>query len=117
MKNAFVALATVLCFASCADTSSKDGAAAVTTSPTNAQVTSKELNEGFDQAWNNRDTAKLYSLIADDVQMLHGTVHLSGKQEVIEKFIRKDLPVTSNLKTSVTSSGASPCSSTECRSR
>lgn len=106
MKQLFLVFATGLTLASCNESQGgEEASSADTTSSISTKVSSKELNETFDQAWNNRDTVKLFSLLSDDVQMLSGPRHLDGKQEVIEKFIRKDLSVTSNLKTNIVSSG------------
>ena len=105
MKQLFVLLALGLTLLSCSDSNSKESSTSVNASETTAKVSSKELNQSFDDAWNNRDSAKLIGFLADDIQMLAGKSHFSGKQEVIEKFIRKNLNVTSNLKATVVSSG------------
>lgn len=69
------------------------------------QVDIRSLNQQFITAWNNDDTAKINSFMADDVQFLQAHTHYKGKAEVSEKWVRESLPAISNLKTSVLSSG------------
>jgi ketosteroid isomerase-like protein len=104
MKSLFLVMATGLVLASCSDSKSNEKTTAESTVAT-PTVSSKDLNQNFDQAWNKHDSTKLFSLLADDVQMLSGKVHFSGKTEVMDKFIRRNLPFTSNLQTTVVSTG------------
>jgi ketosteroid isomerase-like protein len=106
MKLLFLVMATGLIFASCSNSNGVDSKTTTAENKTDSpKVSSKELNQSFDQAWNNHDSTKLFSLLADDVQMLSGKIHFDGKTEVMNKFIRRNLPVTGNLKTTVISTG------------
>lgn len=105
MRQILLAAVLSATIASCTNSKGENPATNLNEPTTSVKITSKELNEDFDKAWNNRDTTKLYSLLADDVQLLDGPLHTSGKQEVIDKFIRRDIAVTSNLKTKIVSSG------------
>jgi ketosteroid isomerase-like protein len=106
MKLLFLVMATGLIFASCSNSNGADSKTTTSENKTDSpKVSSKELNQSFDQAWNSHDSTKLFSLLADDVQMLSGKIHFDGKTEVMNKFIRRNLPVTGNLKTTVISTG------------
>ena len=67
-------------------------------------VNSQSLNRQFIDAWNNKDSAKIISFLADDVHFLQGNTHFKGKQEVAEKWVRETLPTLTELKTNVVSS-------------
>jgi ketosteroid isomerase-like protein len=71
----------------------------------NSRVDIRALNQQFITAWNNDDTARIRSFMADDIQFLQAHTHYKGKAEVSEKWVRESLPAISNLKTSVVSSG------------
>jgi ketosteroid isomerase-like protein len=57
-------------------------------------------------AWNNRDSVKIDSFFAADVQLLQADNRFKGKTEVVDKWVRQSLPAIGNLKTSVVSSDA-----------
>ena len=69
------------------------------------QVDVHSLNQQFISAWNTKDTAKINSFLADDVQFLQAHTHFKGKGEVAQKWVAESLAPISNLKTSVISSG------------
>jgi len=62
------------------------------------------LNQQFIAAWNGKDADKVISLLADDVQFLQGSQHLSGKDQVAQGWVRSTMPTISGLKTSVVTS-------------
>ena len=64
-----------------------------------------ELNKQFISAWNSRDSEKVVSFMADDVQFLQGETHFKGKSEVADKWVRATISTISELKTYATSSG------------
>lgn len=92
MKYAFIFL---IVFASCSD-DKKD---------LKPQVDVRSLNQQFITAWNNKDTAKINTFLADDVQFLQAHTHFKGKGEVSQKWVQESIGAISNLKTSVVSSG------------
>jgi ketosteroid isomerase-like protein len=63
-----------------------------------------DLDKQFIGAWNAKDTSKINPFLADDVQFIQADGHYSGKNQVIEKWVRESLPAISNLKTNVVSS-------------
>ena len=67
-------------------------------------VNVSDLNKQFIGAWNTKDTSKLNPFLADDVQFLQSDSHYSGKNQVIDKWIKESLPTVANLKTNVVSS-------------
>lgn len=69
-------------------------------------VNVQDLNKQFIAAWNNKDSVKIDSFLAADVQFLQADNRLKGKTEVVQKWVKASLPVVSNLKTSVVSSDA-----------
>src|SRR5688500_14864344 len=69
------------------------------------RVDIRSLNQQFIAAWNNDDTARIHSFMADDIQFLQAHTHYKGKAEVSEKWVRESLSAISNLKTNVVSSG------------
>lgn len=91
----FYWLAALIFFAACSDNEKKG----------NSRVDIRSLNQQFITAWNNDDTAKINSFMADDIQFLQAHTHYKGKAEVSEKWVRESLAAISNLKTSVVSSG------------
>ncbi|MCY7352499.1 MAG: nuclear transport factor 2 family protein [Cytophagaceae bacterium] len=76
------------------------------TSCTKKEVNVQELNQQFIGAWNNKDSDKVISLLADDVHFLQGSLHLNGKSEVAQGWVRSTLPTISDLKTNVVTSAA-----------
>ena len=69
-------------------------------------VNVQDLNKQFIGAWNNKDTEKIVSLLAEDVHFLQGNTHFKGKSEVSQKWVRETLPTLTDLKTNVVSSTA-----------
>jgi ketosteroid isomerase-like protein len=65
-----------------------------------------ELNNQFISAWNSKDSEKVISFLADDVQFLQGETHFKGKSEVADKWVRSTVSTINNLKTYVSSSGS-----------
>jgi ketosteroid isomerase-like protein len=65
----------------------------------------QELNQQFISAWNNKDSDKIISLLAEDVHFLQGEVHFNGKSEVADKWVRATMGTIKDLKTNVVSSG------------
>ena len=65
-----------------------------------------DLNQQFIDAWNNKNTEKIVSFLADDVHFMEGNTHFKGKSEVAQKWVRETLPTLSDLKTNVVSSAA-----------
>ncbi|WP_114784454.1 YybH family protein [Botryobacter ruber] len=70
-----------------------------------AAVNVQELNQQFISAWNNKDSDKLISMLADDVHFLQGEVHYNGKTEVSDKWVRETIGTITDLKTNTVSSG------------
>lgn len=68
-------------------------------------VNIQDLNQQFIGAWNNKDAAKINSLLADDAHFLQGDTHFKGKSEIAEKWVNETLPTLTDLKTNVVSSG------------
>lgn len=68
-------------------------------------VNIQDLDQQFIGAWNNKDSDKIISLLADDVHFLQGNTHFKGKAEVADKWVRETLPTLTDLKTNVVSSG------------
>lgn len=64
----------------------------------------EDLNKQFIGAWNNKESDKVISFLAEDVDFLQGDVHYKGKSEVSQKWVRQTLPTISDLKTNVVSS-------------
>ena len=69
-------------------------------------VNVQDLNQQFISAWNNKDTEKIISFLAEDVHFLQGNTHFKGKSEVAQKWVRETLPTLTDLKTNVVSSSA-----------
>lgn len=69
-------------------------------------VNVSDLNKQFISAWNSKDSEKIISFLADDVQFLQGETHFKGKSEVADKWVKATVSTISDLKTYVTSSGA-----------
>jgi len=69
-------------------------------------VNVQDLNQQFIGAWNNKDTEKIISFLAEDVHFLQGNTHFKGKSEVAQKWVRETLPTLTDLKTNVVSSSA-----------
>ena len=68
-------------------------------------VNVQDLNRQFIDAWNNKNSDKIISFLADDAHFLQGNTHFRGKAEVAEKWVRETLPTLTELKTNVVSSG------------
>ncbi|SHF13019.1 YybH family protein [Flavisolibacter ginsengisoli] len=107
MKQIFIFMAASAMIVSCTNSKGEEKDKSAEPTKTTATVTSKELNQQFDNAWNSKDSSKLISMLADDVQLLSAATHMNGRTEVTERFIRHNLPVTSNLRTNVVSTGES----------
>lgn len=71
-----------------------------------SDVSVQDLNQQFIDAWNNKDTNKIISYLADDVHFLEGEAHFKGKSEVAQKWVRETIPTLTDLKTNVVSSGS-----------
>lgn len=74
-------------------------------SKTEEAVNVQELNKEFINAWNNRDSDKVISLLADDVHFLQGEIHYNGKSEVADKWVNETMGTISDLKTNAVSTG------------
>lgn len=74
-----------------------------TTNDTNSV---SELNKQFISAWNSKDSEKVISFLAEDVQFLQGEAHYKGKTEVADKWVKATVATISDLKTYATSSGS-----------
>ncbi len=71
-------------------------------------VSAADLNRQFIAAWNAHDLEKTLSYLADDVQLLQGSAHFSGKTEVSDKWVRATQSTLSNLKLSTISATTTP---------
>ena len=69
-------------------------------------VNVSDLNKQFISAWNSKDSEKIISFLADDVQFLQGETHFKGKSEVADKWVKATVSTINDLKTYVTSSGS-----------
>ncbi|QDK78375.1 nuclear transport factor 2 family protein [Spirosoma sp. KCTC 42546] len=67
-------------------------------------VNIQDLNRQFINAWNDKDSTKIISLLADDAHFLQGNTHFKGKAEVADKWVTETLPTLTDLKTNVVSS-------------
>jgi len=65
-----------------------------------------DLNNQFISAWNNKDSEKIISLLAEDVHFLQGETHFKGKAEVADKWVKETINTIGDLKTNVVSSGS-----------
>jgi len=65
----------------------------------------QELNKQFISAWNNKESDKVISYLADDVQFLQGETHFKGKSEVGDKWVKETASTIKDLKLYVASSG------------
>lgn len=92
--SAFVVLGTAL-LASCAQPKQETTAVDV-----------RALNQQFISAWNNRNTAQIDTLLADDVQYAQGETRYSGKSEVADKWVRETVGTIRDLRLNASSSGA-----------
>jgi ketosteroid isomerase-like protein len=70
----------------------------------NVNTRVQDLNKAFITAWNNKDTAKIDSFLAADVQFLQADRHYNGKAEVASHWVQPTLPTISNLRTNAVSS-------------
>lgn len=68
-------------------------------------VNVQELNQQFIGAWNNKDSDKVISYLAEDVQFVQGEIHLKGKSEVGNRWVRETISTISDLKTNAASTG------------
>jgi len=82
--------------------------AAPATGNTNSAVSVADLNRQFIAAWNAHDLEKTLSYLADDVQLLQGSAHFSGKAEVSDKWVRATQSTLNNLKLSTVSAATTP---------
>ncbi len=78
--------------------------AAVLTSCSEKAVDVQSLNQQFIGAWNSKDADKVTAMLADDVHFLQGSQHLSGKDQVAQRWVRSTMPTINGLKTSVVTS-------------
>ncbi len=78
--------------------------AATLTACSEKPVDVQALNQQFISAWNSKDADKVTALLADDVQFLQGSQHLSGKDQVAQGWVRSTMPTINGLKTSVITS-------------
>ena len=92
MKTFLYTLFAVFLLASC---SKSDGDA----------VNVQALNQEFIGAWNARDSEKVISMMADDVNFLQGEVVYRGKSEVSDKWVRETMGTIADLKLYTVSSG------------
>ena len=65
-----------------------------------------DLTRQFINAWNSKDTTKIDSLLADDVQLLQADAHYSGKVQVMQNWVSQSVGVINNLKTNAVSTDA-----------
>lgn len=107
MKQFLLVVAAAATIVSCSDSKGGEKDKPAESPKAAAHVSSKELNEQFDKAWNSKDSVKLVQMLADDVQLLSAATHMNGRTEVSERFIRHNLPVSGNLQTKVASTGES----------
>lgn len=105
MKHSIFIIAVVLLF-SCNNSNSSQSEATLAAQDSTKNVSAVDLNKQFEEAWNSNDSAKVVPLLADDAEMLGSTAHFSGQKELADKWVSKNLPVTSNLQTHVVSSAA-----------
>lgn len=94
MKNILYTLFALFFLASCAKSEGGES------------VDVRELNQEFISAWNARDSDKVISMMAEDVQFLQGEVIYRGKSEVSDKWVRETMGTIADLKTYPVSSGA-----------
>lgn len=69
-------------------------------------VNVSDLTRQFITAWNAKDTAKIDSLMAGDVQLLEADAHYSGKAQVMQNWVIQSMPIINNLKTNAVSTDA-----------
>jgi ketosteroid isomerase-like protein len=69
------------------------------------EINTRDLNQEFIGAWNARDSDKVISMMADDVQFLQGEVLFRGKSEVSDKWVRETMGTIADLKLYPVSSG------------
>jgi len=74
-------------------------------SKTEEKANVQELNKQFITAWNSKETDKVISFLADDVQFLQGEAHFKGKSEVGDKWVKETASTINDLKLYVVSSG------------
>ena len=92
MKNILYTLLALFFLASCAKSEGET-------------VDVRGLNQEFIGAWNARDSDKVISMMAEDVQFLQGEVIYRGKSEVSDKWVRETMGTIADLKTYPVSSG------------
>ena len=73
---------------------------------TRNKINVQDLTKQFINAWNNRDSARIDSFLAQDVQFIQADNHFSGKNDVTQKWVRETLPSIGNLRTSSISSNS-----------
>ncbi|GAB3204617.1 uncharacterized protein (TIGR02246 family) [Pontibacter aydingkolensis] len=64
----------------------------------------QQLNQDFIAAWNSKDSEKVVSMLGDDVQFLQGKMHLRGKSDVSNRWVRETINTINNLRLSNVSS-------------
>lgn len=93
MKNILYTFLALFLLASCAKSEGES-------------VDVRGLNQEFISAWNARDSDKVISMMAEDVQFLQGEVIYRGKSEVSDKWVRETMGTIADLKTYPVSSGS-----------
>lgn len=73
--------------------------------PARATVTGSELDARFSSAWNRKDSAALVSQLGDSVEVLSGAARYRGATDAKERWIRNELPIAGNLRTTIIRSG------------
>ena len=64
----------------------------------------QKLNQDFIGAWNSKDAEKVTAMMAEDVQFAQGQMHLRGKSEVSNRWVRETINTINNLRLSTSSS-------------
>ena len=65
----------------------------------------QQLSQEFIGAWNSKDAEKVISMMGEDVQFVQGEMHLRGKSEVGNRWVRETINTINNLRTSSASTG------------
>ena len=63
-----------------------------------AAADAKQFMSAFREAWNRKDSVAVMNMVADDAVLLSGKAKLTGKKEVLDRWVRRNMPVTGNLK-------------------
>ena len=65
----------------------------------------QQLSQEFIGAWNSKDAEKVIGMLGEDVQFVQGEMHLRGKSEVSNRWVRETINTINNLRTSTASTG------------